>query len=305
MDTFWGIPQYIWEGIFTLLEVLLIGGVAGAFISSYQKRKEVLLRIKGEIMMRRMTAYEGLEEMIEEVYLQIAPPVEEEAVMAELLDGIPIEHDGYDYPSLFESEQHFDAFYSKLSAVHRKNHVYLDGPLLETVGDMMSYLSEVKLLLDAYCDTEHTDVYMKNKKDADRKIQAAYRLFGVLLMQDMIRFYALMDQRIAHDMRHIRLSYRDYKWRKWLDRRVEDLYLWAEKHRRVDGQNSWIVQRLLNRRYGHSPLFLMPQYFIVLLFRIHCTNERWEDLTEKMSDAEREAQLAKFHNIFIRNYHVR
>ena len=45
MDSFLGLPKYVWEGIFTVLEVLLVGGVAGAFIASYQKRKEVLLML--------------------------------------------------------------------------------------------------------------------------------------------------------------------------------------------------------------------------------------------------------------------
>ena len=56
MDSFLGLPKYVWEGIFTIVEVLLVGGVAGAFIASYQKRKEVIFRVKGEILLRRMAA---------------------------------------------------------------------------------------------------------------------------------------------------------------------------------------------------------------------------------------------------------
>jgi hypothetical protein len=56
MGSFLGLPKYVWEGIFTIVEVLLVGGVAGAFIASYQKRKEVIFRVKGEILLRRMAA---------------------------------------------------------------------------------------------------------------------------------------------------------------------------------------------------------------------------------------------------------
>lgn len=306
MDSFLGLPKYVWEGIFTVLEVLLVGGVAGAFIASYQKRKEVLLKIKGEILLKRMAAYEALMELMDEmVCQQIAPPAIEEVRMEDILDGIPLDHMYCNYPTMFHSEEKFDAYIHKFKSFLQKNHIYLDWKILELYSNMQSFLNEVKKLLDAYCDTERTDVFMVSPEDAQRKIDMAFRLFGVVLQQDFVRFYALMDQSVAYDMRHLRLSYKDSRLNRWICSLTEDIYLWAENKRKVGGENTWIIRWLMRKRYGNSQLIFEPHFFMVLLFRVHCSNHLWEDIAEDISDEERQQLLAKFHNVFIQLYNLR
>lgn len=306
MDSFWGLPKYVWEGIFTILEVLLVGGVAGAFIVSYQKRKEVIFRVKGEILLKRMAAYEMLEELLDGMaFQQIAPAVRDENLMDSLLDNIPLQYNGHEYPAFFSSEEKFDEFYKRLQDFYKKNHVYLDWNILEIYSNLQSFLNEVKMVLDAYCDTEHTDIFMQSPEDAKRKIDMVYQLYGVLLKQELLRFYALIDQRVAHDLRHLKLSYRDGVVCRWIHTRIEELYLWVESKKNVIGSPNILARWLLRRRYGNSQFLSSLQYFILVLFRVHCSNDKWEDIIDNLPEAEQKQRLADFYQVFMQLYHVR
>lgn len=306
MDSFWGLPKYVWEGIFTIVEVLLVGGVAGAFIASYQKRKEVIFRVKGEILLKRMAAYEMLEELLDGMAFQlIAPAVRDEMLMDNLLDNIPLQYNGYEYPAFFSSEEKFDEFYKRLQDIYKKNHVYLDWNILEIYSSLQSFLNEVKMILDAYCDTEHTDIFMHSPEDAKRKIDMVYQLYGVLLKPELLRFYALIDQRVAYDLRHLRLSYRDGVVYRWIHTRIEDLYLWAESKKDVMETPNLLARWLLRRRYGNSQFFSSLKYFILVLFRVHCSNKKWENVIANMSEEEQKKRMTDFYQVFMQLYHVR
>lgn len=306
MDSFWGLPKYVWEGIFTIVEILLVGGVTGAFIASYQKRKEVIFRVKGEILLRRMAAYEMLEELLDGMaFQQIAPAMRDEVLIDSFLDDIPLRYNGYEYPTFFASEENFDNFYKRLQDFRKKNHVYLDWNILEIFSNLQSFLNEVKMILDAYCDTEHTDIFMHSPEDAKRKVDMVYQLYGVLLKQELLRFYALIDKCVAYDLRHLRLSYRDGVVYRWIHTRIEDIYLWARNQNRGVEKTNLLVRWLQYRRYGHSQFLLSMQYFILVLFRVHCSNEQWEDITDNMSEVEQKKYMTDFYQVFMQLYHVR
>ena len=73
-------------------------------------------------------------------------------------------------------------------------------------------------MLDAFCDTEHSDGWKLSEKVVNDHIQMAYQTAGVALQNDMNRFYCQMDKLIAKQMRNISLSYKDAYLKRWRDR---------------------------------------------------------------------------------------
>lgn len=50
MDEFLNIPSYIWKGIFSLAKVLGTGLLLAFFATKYQKRKEIELQVKANVL---------------------------------------------------------------------------------------------------------------------------------------------------------------------------------------------------------------------------------------------------------------
>jgi len=59
-DLYLGLSPLIWKGIFSFLNVFIVGLLLALFATKYQKRKEVEIQIEGEILKLRLKAYERI-----------------------------------------------------------------------------------------------------------------------------------------------------------------------------------------------------------------------------------------------------
>ena len=50
MENFLNIPSYIWKGMFSLAKVLGTGLLLAVFATKYQKRKEIELQVKANVL---------------------------------------------------------------------------------------------------------------------------------------------------------------------------------------------------------------------------------------------------------------
>ncbi len=99
MNEFLSIPEFIWELIFKVIEVLAVGLILGAFASHYQKRKEYEIKIKSEILKLRLAAYERIAKMTYKIYNLIAPSYQDQIKLGQLLDGQPYKFTNLEYSS--------------------------------------------------------------------------------------------------------------------------------------------------------------------------------------------------------------
>ena len=72
-------PQYMWEGVFSVLNVLVPGVVLALFAAYYQNRRKREIKIEGKLAVERIDGYEHiLKAFFEAQELQDATLEEEE-----------------------------------------------------------------------------------------------------------------------------------------------------------------------------------------------------------------------------------
>ena len=294
------IPPYIWSGIFKLLQVLGVGLILGWFASRYQKRKEVEIKIKGNLLQKRLTTLEKVNHLNSEIYHTIAPPIPIQPDYISLLNKFDFPIYELEYSKFFDNETAFDDYYSRLGQLIIDEHIFFDYDIDRHLSEYQNYLTEIKLLLDAFCDVEHN-------KNAD-KINKAYKCFGLLFQHDLRRFYVIIDQSIAKQMRKISLAYKDQYFKRIYNNIHYKLSLQSEKHLKEQNIKGKISRKIyynyLYSHYGNSVLLRNVEYAIALLMYIHYSDkytiQQFEGLPE-----EKKLELIKTFDVQFRmNYHA-
>jgi hypothetical protein len=270
---FLGIPEFVWTSTFKVVEILGVGLILGLFATKYQKRKEVEYGLQGEIVKNRIKAYQRIIKAISGIYDSIAPS---SALMKEyddIMDGSPFVRPVSEYPSFLNSEQDFDTYYSNLSHLCREEHIFLDANVEYWLSEYLDYLSEVKKMLDAYCDMENsrTDI---GKERREELINIGYRVFGLALLNDFGRFYNNIDNVIAREVSAMTLGFHNKKLKIMLynlqsKMATHIIRLSYSKHKIIKAMANSIYSLFLSNM-SNSSLARYPNHLIFLLMRIHC-----------------------------------
>ncbi|WP_418214702.1 hypothetical protein [Bacteroides difficilis] len=307
MNEFLSIPEFIWELIFKVIEVLAVGLILGAFASHYQKRKEYEIKIKSEILKLRLAAYERIAKMTYKIYNLIAPSYQDQIKLGQLLDGQPYKFTNLEYSSFFQNQQCFDEYYREIGAIAGEEKVYFDYPMEECVSQYMEYLTEIKELLDAFVDTEHIINNKFDDKTIQQHINLAYQVVGIALQRDFARFYAIIDKKIAFQLRHIHLNYEDQYLKRSYNKIRRKLIVWLEKYisqtNWIGRQATWAYYHLFYSLYGNSQLLHYPQYLCIMFMYIHYSNKFSRDEFDNLPKDIQHKYINKFHTIFNSQYH--
>ena len=307
MNDFLNIPPYIWKDIFPILKVLGVGLLLAFFAAKYQKRKEIEIKIKGEVLKLRLRAYVKINVMLSEIQHLIAPSLYKQGEYIKMLDGFDFLFKYVEYTSFFNSEETFDDYYCRLQNLLNEEHIYLEYEIEQKLLEMINYFSEIKMMLDAFCDTEHSDGWKLSEKVVNDHIQMAYQTTGVALQNDMNRFYCQMDKLIAKQMRNISLSYKDAYLKRWhdyvhkffaknLEPYIEDKGCWGKV-------SQFFYFRILFPSYGNSLLIKNIPRLITALMFIHYSNEYTRDEFDKLNEDDIQKKIQMFYSIYMLNYH--
>lgn len=290
MEDFLSIPPYIWKGIFSLLKILGAGFLLALFATKYQKRKEIELQVKANVLKLQLESYVKLNAIFSEIQSIIAPPLHQEVFFASVIDTTTLGIKYMEYSSFFDSMECFDGYYKRLLKVQKSEHIYMQYSVEQKLSEFISYLTELKIFLDAFCDTEHTTALGLDKKTADEHIQKAYQLVGICVQNDMGRFYGQMDQLLAYEVSHITLSYRSHYLKSIKEKVMKFISEHLEKY--IDQDNTkgraanWFYFQVIFRSYGNSVLLTRIPTIIMHLAFLHysrkITPEEWYDQPEKM-----------------------
>lgn len=290
---------YIWTGIFKVLEVLVVGLILGLFATKYQKRKEVELKVKGNLLLKRLEALEKINKINCELYNILAPAPEEQILIYKYIEGSKFSEMDIEYPIFMWSQDNFDDYYKRLTQLAMHERIYFDYDIEEKISEYSNYLTKIKLIMDAYWDTEKGDLI---------KIDFAFSLLGVALQQDFKRFHGTIDQSIAKQMRNISLSYKDLYFKNSFRKAHYKLIKRLEKYLEYSGFKGKISRKIyygyVYRNYGNSTLINLNSEILNLLMYIHYSDTYSIEEFDNLPDDEIKQLLRDFHNQFISNYHV-
>lgn len=306
MEDFLNVPPYIWKGVFSLAKVLGAGLLLAFFATKYQKRKEIELQLKANVLKLQLDTYVRLNALFAEIQTIIAPPLQKEAFFESVIDAEELGVKYMEYSSFFDSEEKFDDYYRKLVSIHHSEHIYMQYSVSQKLQEFIGYLTEVKKFLDAFCDTERAVYTGGEKKIADEHIRLGYQLMGICLQNDMARFYGQMDQMLAYEVSHISLSYRNHYFKSLKDKILEPICEYLERYMDEDNWKgrftSWFYYHTIFRTYGNSVLLVRMPLITMHLAYIHAshrvTPEEWFDNQESTR-----AMLEKFYVVFKSNLH--
>lgn len=306
MDDFLSMPPYIWKSIFSVLKVLGAGLLLALFATKYQKRKEIELQVKANILKLQLETYVRINTLFSEIQSMIAPPLRKEACFEEIIDAEKFGIRYMEYSSFFDSMEKFDDYYIRLNNLHQAGHIYMQYQVEQKFSEFMSYMSELKMFLDAFCDTEHAKELHLPEKRAEEQIQFAYQMVGICVQRDMTRFYGQMDQLLAYEVSHISLSYRSHYLKSTRDCIVKFLQEFLETYLADKGWKGRLAKlfyyKVFFRCYGNSTLLTFLPIIMTQLAYIHYSHsispELWYDNPEKSTQLMKE-----FYTVFKSNLH--
>ncbi len=209
-------PQFIWEGFFSILNVLVPGVVMALFAAYYQNRRKREIQIESKLAINRIDGYEQIlscfyeGQDIHEVSLR-----EEEEAKA-ILGYFDVETFRYQCPDAFKSEECFDAYYKRLTILQKNYQIYLDDEASQQLNRSVSIYTRIKNWLDAFSDTEHVADLKVEKTVARKHIDWMYRLVGMMMFSHCTRAYTELDTVVCKQMNRFYLTYRKHRLRKWL-----------------------------------------------------------------------------------------
>ena len=209
-------PQYIWEGLFRILGVLVPGVVMALFATYYQNKRKREIQIEGKLAVERIDGYEQIlscfydGQNIHEVTLQ------EEKKAAAILGYFDVDTFRYQCPSAFWDEKSFDVFYSRLIQLQKDYQLYLDDEASRQLNKSVAFYSSLKKWMDAFCDTEHTIDLGIEESLARANIDWMYKLMGMMMYSHCTRTYAELDRVVCKQMNRFYLTYRRHRIRRAL-----------------------------------------------------------------------------------------
>lgn len=217
-------PQYIWEGLFSVLNVLVPGIVLVLFAAYYQNRRKREIQIEGKLAMERVDGYEQLLFVFYEGQDNHEVTLEEEEKAAAILGYFDVPTFHFQCPNAFLDEAHFDAFYEKLEGLQKDYQIYLDEEASRQLDRSVAIYTHFKIMMDAFCDTEHTVDLQVEECVARKNIDWMYKLMGMMMFSHCTRAYAQLDQVVCKQMNRFYLTYRKRWVRRWI-RSMEEMML--------------------------------------------------------------------------------
>ncbi len=214
-------PQYIWEGVFSILNVLVPSVVLAFFAAYYQNRRIREIHIEGKLSIDRIDGYEQILSCFYEGQDIYEVSLKEEEEAKAILGYFNVKTFRYQCPNAFKDETSFEAFYKRLIALQKDYQIYLDDEASRQLNRSVGIYTRFKNWMDAFCDTEHT-IDLKLKESVAREhINWMYRLMGIMMFSHCTRAYAELDMVVCKQMNRFYLTYRKHRMRKWL-RSIEE-----------------------------------------------------------------------------------
>lgn len=217
-------PQFIWEGLFPILNVLVPGVVLAIFAAYYQNRRKQEIHIEGKLAIDRIDGYEQILSLFYEGQDNHEVTLKEEEEAAAIFGFFDVDTLRFQCPNAFRDEESFEQFYEQLKALQKNYQIYLDDDVSRQLDKSVGIYTRLKNWMDAFCDTEHA-VDLKFKESVAREhIDWMYKLMGMMIFSHCTKAYAELDIVVCKQINRFYLTYRKHRIRSWF-RSVKDGFI--------------------------------------------------------------------------------
>ncbi len=147
-EEFMGLPTFIWENIFTVINTLVCGLIVAIFTSTFLKKKEERTRIAGVILEKRINSEQELltylekELFKEEINIENSGKYDVEIIGLLKAFGFPVPYErNLQYAIVFTSMDKFEKFFHGYEDELQKRKLWLDKAVREHLVFMQMYFA--------------------------------------------------------------------------------------------------------------------------------------------------------------------
>lgn len=273
-----GVPKYLWGGIINAVSILLVGLLLAWVASCYQKRKEVEWKLRGDLLQRRIGAYDKISQLLYELYQHVTTsPVEESCIMS-MIEPLAIPKPDGNYVSIMENVDNLMIYKLKVENLMRSERIFLDYPVERKMDNFLVYLDTLQAMMESW-------------KRMNKHTEIGYRAVAIALCCDMTKWYCEFDILLATQMKHLEMNTKSYSWERAIDE-------WLDNKMREPGEKQWIKAKWYHDMWrqllmGRWTLLDKGGDIALLLYTVYNKDRIKSILDEKPEDMEK--NLTLFH----------
>ena len=178
-NSYLGLPQFMWEGIFNII-VTLGAGLIIAFVTTfYLKKKDEITRVSGVILEKRVNSEQEILDYLERLSFHLELHNGKEKEWYDLLKSfdLTLPHGPHlQYSDIFSSVEKFRGFFKGFEGIIAKNKLWMGEKVRFHLALMQGYFSWINSLLVGI-----TRIPMPKGKELSR--EDIDKLSGILLLQ--------------------------------------------------------------------------------------------------------------------------
>jgi len=295
----------MWEGIFPILYILVPGVVLALFAAYYQNRRKREIQIEGKLAVERIDGYEQILNCLYEAQSLNTPTLKEERLADSIFAYFDVRTFHNEYPNCFKDEASFDAFYKRIGDLNRYYEIYLDDVTRRQLSKSTSFYTQMKLWLDAFCDTEHTVDLKLKESVARRNIDWMYKLTGMLMFSHCTRSFAQFEQVVCDRLNHFSLTYRKHRLRKlwWkTEEAVMHIFDVGSGKKGLWGRICKGIVWMYMGKEGRDLMHIMPILIEVMKY-VHFSDRYTPEEFFEQKRQPREKELALFGEVLLAMVH--
>ena len=179
VNSFLGLPQFMWEGIFNII-VTLGAGLIVAFVTTfYLKKKDEVTRVSGVILEKRINSEQEILDYLERLsyHLELHNGKEKEWYMLLKEHELNLPYGtALQYSDVFSSVEKFQDFFKGFEEIITSKKLWLDKKVRYHLSLMQGYFSWINALLIGITRVPLPEDKKLTKEELDK-------LSGVLLLQ--------------------------------------------------------------------------------------------------------------------------
>ncbi|OFI05009.1 hypothetical protein CLOACE_19780 [Clostridium acetireducens DSM 10703] len=194
ISNFYGLPQFMWEGIFNIIISLGAGLIIALITTFYLKRKDEVTRVEGLILEKRVNSMQEILNYLEKLCFHRELHNGRETEWHILLSSFELTLPNgphLQYSDIFSNSQKFREFFKGFEGIIAKNKLWIDEKVKFHLALMQGYFSWINALLIAITRIPLPEDVELTEEDIDK-------LSNVILLQVGITLDAEINGLLAY-----------------------------------------------------------------------------------------------------------
>lgn len=196
VNSYLGLPQFMWEGIFNIIVTLGVGLIIAFVTTFYLKKKDEITRVSGVILEKRVNSEQEILDYLEKLsyHLELHNGKEKEwyALLASF--GLTLPHGKYlQYSDAFSSVDKFQDFFKGFEEVISRNKLWMGKKVRFHLALMQAYFSWINALLVGITRVPLPEGKELTKDDIDKLSSIVLLQVGITLDHEINGLLAQLE----------------------------------------------------------------------------------------------------------------